>query len=273
MSSDKRLSRGSAYEHHKKTTRAFRDCLAKLIPSNMRLVSVSDLATAVEHVLELSKKTMKKDMAFVKKRLKIHQSLLDNLEETIVMRELVGATYGDDMDDGHRHMIQVLKYCRIVLEASRAAYVQGKSTGERVKENVHDSHNKGGRYQVLGGHDDSDEEYEDSNGQVFKSDVEHDNSEDPHSLERPVRPPGSKDYSIENDLVTGSLAFQANFFFLTVENLFTIVADSYEKLKEKMDTLIKAVRTGVQGSKSQDCCSSHAGNSGCQSCIGKRPIP
>ena len=224
------MTRGNAYHRYKKTTRAFRDCLAKLIPKKMRLVSVSDLATAAEYVLNASKKSSSS-----KKSFRIQQNLLDNLKETIKLREAVGATYADDSDDGHQHIIETLKYCHAVLCSSRV-HLQRRATSETGS----GPRAEMGRYGILS---DDDSDHEDQEAE-----------EDLDDLPRPNRPSEPlKDYSIENDLCNGSLAFQANLFFLTAETLFETVIDAYETLKQKTTALKESnLDSKKSGSSSYD---------------------
>lgn len=58
---NKEISRGNAYERYKTSTRAFRDGLAKLVPSR-RLETVSDLAHAVDSLNEATQQNNEKLM-------------------------------------------------------------------------------------------------------------------------------------------------------------------------------------------------------------------
>lgn len=211
------MTRGNAYHRCKKDN----SCLSRL-PSQahsekMRLMSVSDLAMAAEYVLDASKKSSSS-----KKSFRIQQNLIDNLKETIKLREAVGATYANDSDDGHQHIIETLKYCHAVLCSSRVHLQRGATS-----ETGSGSRAEMGRYGILS---DDDSDHEDQEAE-----------EDLDDLPRPNRPSEPlKDYSIENDLCNGSLAFQANLFFLTAETLFDTVIDAYETLKQRMTALLES---------------------------------
>ena len=205
------MSRGGAYNRYKRTTRAFQDGLAKLVP--FRLVSVSDLAKAVGFISSNCRKPID------------YKSLLDNLDETIALREIVGATYSEEINDGHLYIIQTLQYCRQVLQGLWKRKQRATKTMKTLKKTHTLSHK-------------TDEIKNDKNVppngfQILCPYEEEESNSDIPGFERPSEPV-SKVYSIEEDLIKGSMIFQANLFFLAAENLFATVVETFETLKEQL---------------------------------------
>jgi hypothetical protein len=220
------MSRGT-YERYKETTRGFRDALVKLLPSNFLLASVSDLAKAADCILCQSMEKEKESKAN-KKSISVQQliPLLNDLEESIHLREAVAAQYVTNSDDGHNYMIQVLKYCQQILVKSRQNLSQ-----KRQK-------NKTGTKKCFA--QPPQQNASESTKAVVPSlihrfgDLEMDDSDsDDDTDDFPPEP--ARDYSIEEDLIKGSWSFQANLFFLSAESLFETVAQAYENLNMEMN--------------------------------------
>ena len=216
------FSRRGAYERYKTTTKAFSDFLALLTP--FPLITVSDLAKAADHVASII--TTTNDL----------KALLESLNETIHLREKVGATYEKNADDGHHYIIQVLKYCRSVFNASQSKLEKDvRQLSSKTKDlpsptSIINEDNKSynnieqqqyGQFYPLRKYSCDDDDDDDKNS-----------SEDElQSIEEKVELlSNSEKYSINDDLIKGSLAFQATPFFLTAEKLFSDVAIGFERL-------------------------------------------
>ena len=239
-SSGEQLSRSSIYRRYKEATRAFCNDLAKLVP--FTLVSVSDLAKAADYILNAnnsnsSTSTSSNTSSNTKLKQHVKQSLLTPLDESIRLRQAVGATYSlEEQDDGHAYVIQVLQYCRSVLHVivrtnvpSKQHRRQGYQNMENENPHQPSSIANGVGFELLNidSDDDSDDDGDDDDATPRE--------EDKHTLKRP--PEASKQYSIESDLIEGSLVFRANLFFLNAENLFSIVAEAYGTLQKDLELL------------------------------------
>ena len=233
-SSTTSTSRRTAYERYKETTRGFRDGLANLIPSSskIRLVSVDDLAKAVDYISNQSKKQ--------NVVLTIDKSLLDNLEESIQLREAVVATYEDvPQDDGHVYMISILKYCHEVLLQCRRRFKKNRALLKAKAPAIIDTNKEEkteslpsawyssiGQFDALQIESDTEDEYGDVSS-----------SSDDQELDIRLEKNPTKEYSIENDLIKGSKAFQVYLFFLSAEKLFSLVTDACKALNDGMTNL------------------------------------
>mmetsp|Transcript_18106 Transcript_18106/g.27415 ORF Transcript_18106/g.27415 Transcript_18106/m.27415 type:complete len:936 (+) Transcript_18106:57-2864(+) len=219
---DLSLSRGSAYDHYKQTTIKVRDSLSTLVP--FQLLSVSDLAKAVNYISGAQDDT--KIAAVVNDKPDFFEELINDLNVTISLREKVGATYAHDYNDGHHYIIEVLKHCR---EALRTVYSCSATNNQDQKKRV------SSQFQVLLHSFDDDED---------EATVEDEQQEDASIRRRDLKMAETKkEYSIEDDLIKGSLVFQASMFFLTAENLFSIVVDAYETLHKQLTSNDKPSNT------------------------------
>ena len=113
------LFRIGDYKRYKTTTRFVQQQLAELVPFPVETVSSLQKAADFIHgaVVQNGNKTRRGKGLSLGKRL--HKKLIENLEESIALRQLVGATYGEEQnaDETHKHMILVLKYCHSKLNA------------------------------------------------------------------------------------------------------------------------------------------------------------
>ena len=242
-------NRSSAYDRYKKTTRSFRDRLASLVP--FPLVSVSDLYRAANHAYNAVLMACKNGgpptrTASRLTSLEFHCTILQELTETITLREHVGSTYSDDYNDGHKYIIKVLHRCRQKLKASqqtlRRAYGEQKlqktsaSAGEiGDKENRNGQHADNRSYGFESLRIENDEDFSD------EEDDSDDDRDSPSASDEELHPKDiihdvqeCKKYSIEDDLIKGSLAFQANMFFIDAEGLFSIAVNAYKELDQKL---------------------------------------
>lgn len=226
------FSRGSAYQRYKTTTKAFRDGLDKLVP--FELESISDLAKAANHVATRQKRARSLERSNNTINAKEYDSLLEYLEETIQLREKVGATYAEDFNDGHHYIIQILKYCHQTLRTFRsqlnkddifngnATLVTDKKNSINAADIDQQQHNQFHELSYCSSSDDEDDVENDQNASEVVPNVE------PLST--------SKEYSINDDLIEGSVVFQIHLLFLNAENLFTVIDDAFGNLKQQLDS-------------------------------------
>lgn len=210
--------RDSAYVQYKRATAAFRDGLSRLLPSIMvPLNTVADLGNAVDYLAEQEGKIV------------IPGALMKNLEESIRLRENVSEQYVGNADEGHKYMLDMLKYCQSSLQQCRRLYHsmrRMKARPARVSptsvkdEGARESETVKGRFEALNVHSDDDESEDEGK------------NEDDVSVERPPKP--DRVYSIETDLIEGTHRFQACWFLDTISHLFNEVNTSFESLKESM---------------------------------------
>eukprot|EP00529_Nitzschia_sp_RCC80_P031900 CAMPEP_0113472766 /NCGR_PEP_ID=MMETSP0014_2-20120614/17690_1 /TAXON_ID=2857 /ORGANISM="Nitzschia sp." /LENGTH=870 /DNA_ID=CAMNT_0000365497 /DNA_START=295 /DNA_END=2904 /DNA_ORIENTATION=- /assembly_acc=CAM_ASM_000159 len=235
------LPRSGAYEAYKSKTRSFRDGLEKLrrrlvAPSSKKhtggrkLVTVADLSTAVDDVYgrfvvdETSSTTFDDDDR--KNTQTTIQGLVDDLNVTISLRVSVGATYEHDENDGHYYMIQILRYCRRQLKACIKALAASvlpaqQRNDSRAGESDGSMNN---RFLFLDIQDDEGVVVDDDDDDIV------DNYEQFEEYWRNT----SKECTIEEDLIKGSLAFEANLFFLTAERYFALVDNEYQQLHQAL---------------------------------------
>lgn len=133
---------GTYYQEYKEATKAVFHGLSSLVPSNVPLVSVNDLARASDFIFDSSlqinqflnsccAEEEEGELVLAKKVKEFHQmipqtifvphSLIQKLEATIELRSKVMHKYihEDSNDHGHAHILLVLRYSLDVLNACR----------------------------------------------------------------------------------------------------------------------------------------------------------
>jgi hypothetical protein len=216
----------SLYSRYKAATQSFRDGLEDLLPPSVRLISISDLGSATELLLEESKNASSSVDEAKREKMTVpyvRGELLANLNESIKLREAVAGDFQDDADDGHAYMIGMLHYCRYVLRSCRkkqlATFAALKRSSSKTAATTDDDGLGVGQFDALG---------------VDGEDSEPDDEEEELNAAPIVRPtaPVDREYLIQRDLIDGSYQWQARSYIFQVKTLFDMVDQNFKRLKD-----------------------------------------
>ncbi|KAL7568109.1 hypothetical protein ACA910_019507 [Epithemia clementina (nom. ined.)] len=269
---------GGIYQTYKQATMEFRNGLSLLLP-NAKLESVQDLQRASDHILNsciviwehvVSQTLSPNDVAaataseteterlILLPELKVPpRPLMESLNTSIANRENVMNRFlaNHQGDEGHRHMLSTLKYCRKVLKLSRmiakdirsalwarektcTSHTDDAATSSQEPTSGNDDDDVmdmiGGRFNALlleeelEDKDDDDDEEEEKGGEQA-IDLQKRMEERNFRVEAPE--PASRDYSID-ELIHADDRFQCMAFLTTMDSLMCVVDSHYQNLKD-----------------------------------------
>ena len=242
--------RSGLFLRYKRATQAVRDWYASILPAHFRLEYVNDLTRAADHVLETnlaaleqeqpndsektskqSKKSNKKNNSKSGMMIVAPVELLDNLNECIELRHQVSKSYQQEADEGHRYIIDCLKYCRKLLRMSQRGVIlrQQQEENKTNKDQGGDEEEAvlGGRYSTL--LQDSDEEEEQDEATTPSE----------YFRKKPQAPPAPTKELLLDELINGDDRFHAMAFLSQVADLMNLLVTVASSAKTQFDELFK----------------------------------
>ena len=233
---------GGCYEIYKQSTTRFWEWMKQALPKS-KMTSVNDLRKGADTVLELNIASLDDDPP---NPIIAPRAIMDDLSMSIKYRELFTETKYIDTggDNGHRYMVDVLKYCRSVLRfgrhVGRVAVADFKETSTKKEKDID---GVGGRFGalILDDDDGDDVNLEEEDVEVVLDNIRK------RSFPTFTPPVGPKeDIDIEKVLINGDDRFQAVALLRTMDDLMGSVDDHYGLLKNFLRGKVRHEGSAVQ---------------------------
>lgn len=208
-----------------------------MVPNDFRLEYVDDLSRASNYILDQTQLLLAPNSnVTMKTSWNVIENVISNLNTSITFRERVQKNFvkdsESDADEGHLHMINVLKYCRKILSYCRLQLSITHVNDEKA-EDFEEMQNRFNLLSQLDQVDDDDEESGDESEDVMKKIID----QRRQGIETgPTRSKTSlsKIYTIDEDLIQGSDYDVVVAFFMSVNELMKLIAEQYAEIKKVM---------------------------------------